>query len=103
MKIESFGAAYSVPPFPLWERSDCQRVGAKRRPMINSAIRVRGFFLSIDRDPSPQPYPTRSRIYPTSTIEIPNSGKPELGGRGSSPMMLLHSYSCHQRHICIRD
>jgi hypothetical protein len=31
-----------------------QRVGAKRRPMINSANsrRVRGYGLSIERDPS---------------------------------------------------
>jgi hypothetical protein len=35
---------------------------------INGAIRVRGFALTIDRDPSPQPSPDRSRIYPTSTI-----------------------------------
>src|SRR5438309_4754622 len=39
-------------PLP-WERSNCQRVGAKRRPMINSAIRVRGSGLSRERNPSP--------------------------------------------------
>ena len=39
----------SMPPLPLWERSD----------RIGDAIRVRGFALTIDRDPSPQPSPTR--------------------------------------------
>src|ERR1700704_5734918 len=39
----------SMPPLPLWERSD----------RIGDAIRVRGYGLSIDRDPSRQPSPTR--------------------------------------------
>src|ERR1700689_5391390 len=40
-------SAYSVPPLPLRERSDC----------IGDAIRVRGYGPSIDRNPSPQPSP----------------------------------------------
>src|SRR5262249_38902843 len=37
-----------------------------------------------DRNPSPHPSPSRSRIYPTSAdSKMPNSGKPEFGGRGS--------------------
>src|ERR1700730_18012107 len=36
-------------PLPLWERSD----------RIGDAIRVRGYSLTIGRDPSPQPSPTR--------------------------------------------
>jgi hypothetical protein len=35
--VRAFGS-----PLPSGERSICQRVGAKRRPMINSANRVRG-------------------------------------------------------------
>ena len=42
--------------------------------------------LSIDLNPSPHPSPSRSRIYPTSAnFKVPNSGKPEFGGRGSRP------------------
>src|SRR6266436_5130683 len=37
------------------------------RGRIAPAIRVRGYAPSIDRTPSPQPSPHRSRIYPTST------------------------------------
>ena len=40
-------------PLPTGERSICQRVGAKRRPMINSANRVRGCCPMRDRNPSP--------------------------------------------------
>src|ERR1700724_1635274 len=36
-------------PLPLWERSD----------RIAYAIRVRGYALSMDLNPSPQPSPTR--------------------------------------------
>src|SRR5437899_1366239 len=39
--------------------------------------------LSRNPNPSPHPSPSRSRIYPTSAAQIPNSGKPEFGGRGS--------------------
>src|SRR5579872_3163861 len=42
--------AYSL---PLRERVPSQRVGAKRRPMINSARRVRGQRLSRERNPLP--------------------------------------------------
>ena len=45
--------------------------------------------LSTETNPSPvaslretPPSPNRSRIYPTSIVTMPNSGKPELGGRG---------------------
>src|SRR5262249_47392459 len=41
---------------------------------------------SIDLNPSPHPSLSRSRIYPTSAAsKMPNSGKPEFGGRGSRP------------------
>jgi zinc/manganese transport system substrate-binding protein len=46
MKLESLDRR-SVPPLPLWERSNCE------------AIRVRGYGPSIDLNPSPQPSPTR--------------------------------------------
>jgi len=42
------------------ERSDCQRVGAKRRPMTGSAIRVRGRACEserLDAPPHPNPLP----------------------------------------------
>src|SRR6478736_9308770 len=49
---DSFGS-----PLPVGERSICQRVGATRRPMINSANRVRGRGLTRNLTPSPQPSP----------------------------------------------
>src|SRR5580700_3458502 len=48
MNLESCVAECSVSPLPLWERSDC----------IGDAIRVRGYALTIDLNPSPQPSPT---------------------------------------------
>src|SRR5215831_13815363 len=42
---------------------------------------------SIDLNPSPHPSPSRSRIYSTSAVQMPNSGKPEFGGRGSRPSL----------------
>src|SRR5258708_14316351 len=54
------------------ERSDCE------------AIRVRGEELSIDRTPSPQPSPIEVGYIRLRRFEMPNSGKPELGGRGSA-------------------
>src|SRR5258707_12043253 len=43
-----------------------------------------GTELSKELNPSPHPSPSRSRIYPTSAgFKVPNSGKPEFGGRGS--------------------
>src|SRR5258708_7780630 len=54
------------------ERSNCE------------AIRVRGEELSIDRTPSPQPSPIEVGYIRLRRFEMPNSGKPELGGRGSA-------------------
>jgi hypothetical protein len=53
------------------------------RGQIALAIRVRGYSLSIDRTPSPQPSPIEIGYIRLRQFDLPNSGKPELGGRGA--------------------
>src|SRR6266851_9103393 len=55
------------------------------RGRIALAIRVRGYSLTIDRNPSPQPSPTEVGYIRLRQIKMANSGKPELDGRGSAP------------------
>src|SRR5262245_28672703 len=53
---------------------------------------------SIDLNPSPHPSLSRSRIYPTSAAsKMPNSGKPEFGGRGSRPNLPPADSTSHER------
>ena len=53
------------------------------RGRIALAIRVREYGLTIDRIPSPQPFPTEVGYIRLRQIKMANSGKPELDGRGS--------------------
>src|SRR2546430_8896207 len=60
MNLES---SHSMSPFPLWKRHRPPSAAVLKRTPKRSfgyvastdAIRVRGFALTIDRDPSPQP------------------------------------------------
>src|ERR1700704_5568993 len=52
-------------------------VGAQRR--------VRGYGLTIDRNPSSQPSPIEVGYIRLRHLGMPNSGRPELGGKGGAP------------------
>src|SRR5712671_6289083 len=60
-------SAYSAPPLPLWERHRPPSAAVLKRTPKRSfgyvasidVIRVRGLALTIGRDPSPHPSPTR--------------------------------------------
>src|SRR5256886_17565457 len=60
-------SSHSMSPLPVWERHRPPSAAVLKRTPKRSfgsvassdAIRVRGFALTIDRDPSPQPSPTR--------------------------------------------
>jgi hypothetical protein len=72
---------------PKLETEACSELGVASpmgRGRIALAIRVRGYSLTIDRNPSPQPSPIEVGYIRLRQIKMPNSGKPELGGRGSS-------------------
>jgi hypothetical protein len=59
------------------------------RGRIALAIRVSGYGLSIDGNPSPHPSPDEVGYIRLREIKMPISGKPELGGRGSAPSSSL--------------
>jgi hypothetical protein len=60
------------------------------RGRIASAIRVRGYGLSIDRTPSPRPSPIEVGYIRLRSFQMLNSGKPELSGRGGARSLLKH-------------
>jgi hypothetical protein len=64
--------------------SEFGRTSPIGRGRIALAIRVRGYSLTIERNPSPQPSPIEVGYIRLRQIEMPDSGKPELGGKGSS-------------------
>src|SRR6266852_2886302 len=67
---------------------DCRLSSASTSPSIAHFAQwadTKGYSLTIDRNPSPQPSPTEVRYIRLRQIKMANSGKPELDGRGSAP------------------
>src|ERR1700730_12497483 len=106
MNMQSFSAASSDPPLPLWERyrppsaavsSKNAEAGLRLCRIGRSDPREGLRHRDSRREPLTPTLSHRSRMYPTSTIKMPNSGKPELGGRGGALPLLQHLDSYSQK------
>src|SRR5712664_3232197 len=80
MNIESGCAGSTTSP------SGRGRIAAAMQSIVG-AIRVRGYSLSLDRNPSSQPSPIEVGYIRLRQFEMPNSGNLELVGRGSAPSL----------------